>query len=68
MQGEASERQCGAPDTLSSKGEVQTPTLGQITWPFLPVPKAGWGLTRFSSFLGQGGQELCPGACDTGRA
>lgn len=34
--------------TLSSKEEVQTPPLSQIiTWAFLPLPKAGWGLTRF---------------------
>lgn len=34
--------------TLSSKEEVQTPPLGQIiSWAFLPLPKAGWGLTQF---------------------
>ena len=47
MQGEASERQCGALDPVKQGGGAD-PTLGQIiSWAFLPLPKAGWGLTQF---------------------
>lgn len=47
MQGEASERQCGAPDPVKQGGGADPTSGSDHTWPFLPLPKAGWGLTRF---------------------